>query len=213
MAIKVRLKTLKNGKKETIHPETDWSVVLNRPSITVDSNGEKWDTSGSYICLKENGIYVKDYRSNGVLLENYPIKWSAVQKRPNITVTSDGSLQTWSTSGSGIRLSGNKIYIKDYNSSEYSLLENYPINIEWRDISGRPSYLPDDLSSTTFGYYIKYKQTSGDMTQAIVYPAIRTFEFQVYGGGSHTYSDYHYYYFINGSWTEFTGEGEFKPGL
>ena len=213
MAIKVRLKTLKNGQEEIIHPETDWSIVLNRPSITVDSNGEKWDTSGSYICLKENGIYVKDYRSNGVLLENYPIKWSAVQKRPNITVTSDGSLQTWSTSGSGIRLSGNKIYIKDYNSSEYSLLENYPINIKWSAISGRPNYLPDDQSLTTFGRYVENEQTSGNETRGTVYPAIRTFKYQIYGSGQPNYYDYTYYYFINGSWTPYTGGGEFKPGL
>ena len=83
--VKVRLK---DASGNVLHPETDWYVVKNRPSITVDSNREIWGTSGSSIRLGANNIYVKDSkRSYEVLLADYPINWSAISGKPDYLVS------------------------------------------------------------------------------------------------------------------------------
>ena len=83
--VKVRLK---DASGHVLHPEPDWSVVKNRPSITVDSNREIWGTSGSSIRLGANNIYVKDSkRSYEVLLADYPINWSAISGKPDYLVS------------------------------------------------------------------------------------------------------------------------------
>lgn len=222
MAIKVKLKTLKNGKEEFIHPETDWSIVLNRPSITVGNDGEKWGKSGSSsIRLDGNRIYVKDYLRDEVLLENYPInvKWSAVQYKPSINV--GDNTETWSKSGSSIRLGANKIYVKDYNKDYEVLLEDYPI--KWSAISGldKPDYLPPDQKLTTFGRYVVKEPPSGYVVNERVYPAIRQcYHYQPYGEGV-TY-EYTYYFLekfetvdgiLKPVWRQFDDRSNFTPGL
>ena len=217
MAIKVRLKTFKNGKKETIHPETDWSVVLNRPSITVGKNGETW-SNGSSIRLDGNRIYVKDYLRDEVLLENYPInvKWSAVQNRPSITVSEN--TEAWSKSGSSIRLSENKIYIKDKNSNYEVSLENYPI--KWSAISEGPDYLPQNQKLTTFGRYVVPEPSSGNEKNENIYPAMREcYHHKVLIGSEETY-EYTYYYLAGideenkkAIWEKFDDRTRFTPGL
>lgn len=217
MAIKVRLKTLKNGNEEIIHPETDWSIVLNRPSFTVDDNGEKWGKSGSSsIRLDGNRIYVKDYLRDEVLLENYPInvKWSAVQNKPSITVGEN--TETWSKSGSSIRLGANKIYVKDYNKDYEVPLEEYPI--KWSAISEGPDYLPQNQKLTTFGRRAIKEPSSGYVVNENVYPAIRKCHHDQPYGGEETYTYTYYYFDFNNEtkkleWMQYDNYGEFTPGL
>ena len=79
--VKVRLK---DASGNVLHPETDWSMVKNRPSITVDSNGETWGAYGSTIYLRANQIYVNDKNTpNDYLLDYYPIRWSAISGKPD----------------------------------------------------------------------------------------------------------------------------------
>ena len=94
--VKVRLKDASNN---VLHPETDWSVVLNRPSITVNQTShvrETWDFSG-YIDIKSgygltlkavgNEIQVADKNTSDAIksLTNYPINWSAIKGKPSGT--------------------------------------------------------------------------------------------------------------------------------
>lgn len=81
--VKVRLK---DASGNVLHPETDWSMVKNRPSITVDSNREAWDVSGSDMRLKANRIYIEDSAGGVNLLANYPIKYSAISGKPGYLV-------------------------------------------------------------------------------------------------------------------------------
>lgn len=84
--VKVRLK---DASGNVLHPETDWSMVKNRPSFNVDSNRETWGKfGGSNISLMGNDIFVKDYtRDYAVTLADYPIKWSAISGKPDYLVS------------------------------------------------------------------------------------------------------------------------------
>lgn len=42
---------LKDGSGNVLHPETDWSVVQNKPSIKIDSESEYWFTTRSYLSI------------------------------------------------------------------------------------------------------------------------------------------------------------------
>ena len=53
--IKVRLK---DAGQNTLHPETDWSVVRNKPSIEISGIGEEWNIADSIIISGENGLYL-----------------------------------------------------------------------------------------------------------------------------------------------------------
>ena len=93
--VKVRLKDASNN---VLHPETDWSVVQNKPSITIDqrSHAESWYFDG-YINIKSgqgltlNGagteIQVADKNTSNATksLKNYPINWSAINGKPSGT--------------------------------------------------------------------------------------------------------------------------------
>ena len=94
--IKVRLK---DAGQNTLHPETDWSVVENRPAITVGtSNGQKRETWSApttsvvgvntlYLASHQGNITIND-RTAGkdTLLADYPIKWSAISGKPSYLV-------------------------------------------------------------------------------------------------------------------------------
>lgn len=93
--VKVRLKDASNN---VLHPETDWSVVQNKPSITIDqrNHAETWYFDGHIemecgqdLTLKATGseIKVADRYTSGAtkLLKNYPINWSAINGKPSGT--------------------------------------------------------------------------------------------------------------------------------
>ena len=92
--VKVRLKDASNN---ILHPETDWSVVQNKPSITVDQVShvvETWSfggyiniESGYGLTLKTSGNEIKIADNNtgntNKPLKDYPIKWSAINGKPS----------------------------------------------------------------------------------------------------------------------------------
>ena len=94
--IKVRLK---DAGQNTLHPETDWSVVENRPSITIStSNGQKrevWNAPTTsvvgvntlYLASPKGSVMIND-RTVGkdTPLVDYPIKPKGVLKSKNMTV-------------------------------------------------------------------------------------------------------------------------------
>ena len=55
MAIKVRLK---DASKNVLHPETDWSVVRNKPSIEFSNTGEDWVVSDNITINGINELYL-----------------------------------------------------------------------------------------------------------------------------------------------------------
>lgn len=88
MAINVRLK---DAGGQILHPETDWSVVQNKPSISVSSSGESWNRGSGTISINENtviihagggakNILVGDTNTGGkdVPLNEYPIRWQSI---------------------------------------------------------------------------------------------------------------------------------------
>ena len=56
--IKVRLK---DAGQNTLHPETDWSVVQGRPSIGKAIFGEEWKTSNT-ISINGGQVYINNKR-------------------------------------------------------------------------------------------------------------------------------------------------------
>lgn len=53
--IKVKLK---DASQNVLHPETDWSVVRNKPSIEQSHTGEEWNIPDSITISASNGLYL-----------------------------------------------------------------------------------------------------------------------------------------------------------
>lgn len=110
--IKVRLK---DASGNVLHPETDWSVVQNKPSIKVADSNETWNVAGGSIYLNSTGnisiwaddedegrndiyleagaqgtIYVKDQvtKKTEVRLADYPINYEKLTNKPTYFPTS-----------------------------------------------------------------------------------------------------------------------------
>lgn len=77
---------LKDGSGNILHPETDWSVVQNKPSINIgDSNGQRretWNapitsvvgTNALYLASPQGNIMVNDHTvGKNMPLADYPI--------------------------------------------------------------------------------------------------------------------------------------------
>lgn len=92
--IKVRLK---DASGNVLHPETDWSVVQNKPSIEApdDVPEERWNVPDKSIDINgkkcgisldaTRGIIIYDEHqivNNAVPLTEYPIKWDSINGRP-----------------------------------------------------------------------------------------------------------------------------------
>ena len=93
--VKVRLK---DASGNVLHPETEWSVVQNKPSITVNKteHAEIWSFDGHImiecgqnLALKAPGsaITVADKNTSNATksLKDYPINWSAINGKPSGT--------------------------------------------------------------------------------------------------------------------------------
>ena len=94
--IKVRLK---DAGQNTLHPETDWSVVENRPSITIStSNGQKKEVWSAYttsvvgintlyLASPQGSVMINDHTvGENTPLANYPINYSAISGKPSYLV-------------------------------------------------------------------------------------------------------------------------------
>lgn len=167
--VKVRLKDASNN---VLHPETDWSVVLNKPSITVDQTSHLRETwhFGGYIDIDA--------------------VWG-------LTLKSSGD--------------GNEIQVADKNTNNATTsLTNYPI--KWSAISNKPNYIPTDERDIVFGSYSTIAgNVDGTGYSGGVYPAIRIIDYSSNPGGD-TYR-YTCYYFNGTSWTKFTDNSKFIPGI
>ena len=95
--IKVRLK---DAGQNTLHPETDWSIVENRPAITVNQNssGQRRETWSApitsvvgvntlYLASPQGSVMINDRTvGKNTPLVDYPIKPKGVLKSKNMTV-------------------------------------------------------------------------------------------------------------------------------
>ena len=75
---------LKDAAGNVLHPETDWSVVRNKPSIEVIRNADVWKTNTIQIGAKTS-IYLSDNIQIGPsrrALSHYPIEWEAIANKP-----------------------------------------------------------------------------------------------------------------------------------
>lgn len=98
MATNVRLK---DAAGNVLHPETDWSLVQNKPSIEVNqtSHVEEGWSFGGYINISSGyglrlissgaAIKIRDQQTNGVKnLADYPINYSAINGKPSFNLIS-----------------------------------------------------------------------------------------------------------------------------
>ena len=118
--IKVRLK---DASGNVLHPETDWSVVQNKPSIEVDGHVQTWNNPSdgsadqtvkiktfSFIAdafsidLSAFGISVSDYVTNNtkVPLADYPINYEKLANKPTYFPTSWSKISGKPTSNCGL---------------------------------------------------------------------------------------------------------------
>lgn len=130
--VKVRLKDASNN---VLHPETDWSVVLNKPSIdAVKQNNdvivERWNASSKGNDVEIDGDVVNIYSRNTSLgLESFE----------DMFLTSGASIQ-----------------IKDGNTQQkYVSLANYPINWSALNMNNGPFKEFLDLNSPDFSSHAK----------------------------------------------------------
>lgn len=185
--VKVRLKDASNN---VLHPETDWSVVLNRPSFDAvrQDNGvidERWNASSKGNNVEIDGDVVDIYaRDTSLSLESFE----------DMYLTSGASIQ-----------------IKDQNTQrKYVSLNSYPI--KWSAISDKPNYIPTDVRDIVFGQYSTVTaDPDGTGYHGMVYPAIRTINYSSNPGGDHY--DYTGFYFNGTSWAKFTDMSKFYPGF
>lgn len=162
--VKVRLKDASNN---VLHPETDWSVVLNRPSITVDQTShlrETWNFGGYIdidgvwgLTLKTTGdgneIKVADKNTNNATksLTNYPINWSAINGKPSGTYVRSVTTSTAASAGNmipgGAVDPGIYFYTGVSGSNLIAFVSNDSEDIWgwYYDINGRQQNLPENV--------------------------------------------------------------------
>ena len=195
--VKVRLKDASNN---VLHPETDWSVVLNRPSFDRVANGngyftQKWNASAKSDDVEIDGDVVNIYSKDTSL---------------SLTSFEDMFLASGANIEIGAANVGN-IKIKDRNTSnKYITLDQYPI--KWSAISDKPKYIPTDARDITFGSYSTVTNDhDGTGYYGMIYPAIRTINYSSNPSGDNY--GYTFYYFNGTSWTKFTDGSKFFPGF
>lgn len=214
--VKVRLKDASNN---VLHPETDWSVVLNKPSIklqytdgsystSTDSmvavvsgrlgrDGEAWDTYSKDDDGKIDGgksiVIGNSDNALGFCGTNSKQLFTILQSKRNILIGTEGNIS---------------ISSKDTGNKSVSLAD-YPI--KWSAISDKPDYIPANTTRITFGHYSTLTDNpTGIGFKGAVYPAIRTLR---YNNAAGALPDYTCYYFNGTSWTELPDGAEFIPGF
>ena len=65
--IKVRLK---DAGQNTLHPETEWSLVQGKPSIETSGTGEAWNILDTISITGENGLYLSGGSGEHVYVED-----------------------------------------------------------------------------------------------------------------------------------------------
>ena len=217
MAVKVRLK---DGSNNVLHPETDWSVVLNKPSIKLkytdgshgtgtDSkiavvsgqvgDGEAWDT---YSNGDKSIVIGNSHNAFGFCGANSKRYFTVLQSKHNINIGTTESINMIAT--------GNISISSKETGNQSVSLANYPI--KWTAISDKPKYIPTNAKDIMFGRYSTVTNDPEGMGYCgMIYPAIRTIYYTSNPGGN-SY-DYTFYYFNGTSWAKFTDASKFHPGF
>lgn len=157
--VKVRLKDASNN---VLHPETDWSVVLNKPSITINQrkHAEAWYfdghieiTAGQNLALKAPGseIQVADKYTSGATksLKDYPINWSAINGKPSGTYVGSVTVSDAASAGNLVPSGGVKPGIYFYKGVVGNNLIAFVCNDSealwgwYYDINGQKKDLPE----------------------------------------------------------------------
>lgn len=215
--VKVRLKDASNN---VLHPETDWSVVLNKPSIKLKYNdgshntgaesvvdtvakivgpGEAWDT---YSNGDKSIVIGNSDNALGFCGTNSKRLFTMFQSQHNINVASNGSINMSATGNINIKS-------RETNNQSVSLAD-YPI--KWSAISGMPDYITADVRDITFGHYSTIEANpDGTGYEGMIYPAIRTINYTSNPGGDHYW--YTCFYFNGTSWAKFSDSSKFSPGF
>ena len=194
--IKVRLK---DASGNALHPETDWSVVQNkpssypttwsevngRPSIEVDAANktEKWNADA-----QAGGIKLSTYGGyTGLSLEESKVRISmfSPELMRQMSLTADSA-------DCSIKLS-----TKETNYNEVSLAD-YPIN--WSALAHKPDF----QYKLCFGAKrVNVQDSVLHESTATFYPAVRVCEIVTQSNGTSTTSYSSCYYFDSGSWKSF----------
>lgn len=208
--VKVRLKDASNN---VLHPETDWSVVLNKPSIKlkypddshsnspdsefdvvatlVGAGGEAWDT---YSNGGKSIVIGNSDNALGFCGANSKRLFTILHSKHSIKIATDGNIEINSSETGNQSVS----------------LANYPI--KWSAISDKPNYIPRDVRDIKFGEYSTVADDpAGAGYGGMIYPAIRIIGYSSNPGGD--LYEYTYFYFNGTSWTKFTDGSKFRPGI
>ena len=218
MAVKVRLK---DGSNNVLHPETDWSVVLNKPSIKLkytdgshdtgaDSkiaavsgkvgDGETWDT---YSNGGKSIVIGNSHNALGFCGDNSKRYSTVLQSKHPIFIMTEGDIKMNSN------VTGNKSVS----------LADYPIN--WTALNDRPfdeflnlknhngsSTAPSSIENAVFGTY--YIVTPGAIPTTMYYPAFAIVSYKLVGSALQAERTKGYYLSANGTLQEITDMGNFS---
>lgn len=208
--VKVRLKDASNN---VLHPETDWSVVLNKPSIKlkntdgshdtsadskmfavsslVGAGGEAWDT---YSNGGKSIVIGNSDNALGFCGANSKRLFTILRSKHTIMIETEGDI---------------KITSSATNNQTVSLAD-YPT--KWSAISDKPRYIPTDAKNITVGRYSTVTaKPDGTGYSGVIFPAIRAIEYSSDASGDHY--EYTYYYFGGTAWNKFTDGSKFFPGF
>ena len=224
MAVKVRLK---DGSNNVLHPETDWSVVLNKPSIKLkytdgshdtgtDSkidavtsmvgDGEAWDT---YSNGGKSIVIGNSHNALGFCGDNTKRYSTVLQSKHPIFIMTEGDIKMNSNA------TGNKSVS----------LADYPIN--WTALNDRPfneilslknhdgsSTAPSSVENAVFGtyYFVEPSSDPTDPTKVttVYYPAFAIVTFKLGGSALQAERKKGYYLSANGTLQEIPDMGHFS---
>ena len=174
MAVKVRLK---DGSNNVLHPETDWSVVLSKPSIKLRYSDGSYDTaSGSkinsiskYIGRNSEAWDTYSNSNQGIVIGN---RYNALglygqgTTAGMYTTTLQSDNQVLISADNSITLLGNNIKMASNDTNKNSVsLADYPINWsalkdnpfksgEAGDSSAGTAVIPSSWQGAVFGMYV-----------------------------------------------------------
>lgn len=206
--IKVRLK---DASGNVLHPETDWSVVQNKPSIEANSSG-KIDTWNPGTLAKIDSTQIRLTGSNDTYTSQISLSPTQVTIKGKTDATISAGGVTISGASEGIILesglntaircgdSNGTVKIRDKNTSgSFVDLNSYPIN--WSALAHKPDF----RYKLCFGAKrVTVQDLDSHEDTTTFYPAVRVCEITDESDGTSTTSYSKCYYFDAGSWKSFS---------
>ena len=219
MAVKVRLK---DGSNNVLHPETDWSVVLNKPSIKLkytdgshdtgtDSkinaiinlvgDGEAWDT---YSNGGKSIVIGNSHNAFGFCGDNSKRYYTILQSKHSIFIATEGDIKI------GSNATGNKsVSLYDYTIN-WTALNDRPFDEFFPNLKNHngSSTAPSSIENAVFGTY--YIATPGSIPTTLYYPAFAIVSYKLVGSALQAERTKGYYLNANGALTEITDMEHFS---